>query len=285
MWPRSFSIEIATMSFNRDKNRVFHWILTSLMVLGFTLSLVLTWRVLGLVGVGLSLAGCMAVAQVVFTPAALYLDGDAQEAVSVTGNDRVPTIGPANANLVVTLLFDYQCPHCQQMHFMLNEVVRRYQGRLAFVLCPTPLNGECNPYIPKDEDQYQDSCELVQIGLTVWLANHEAFTTFELYMFTYDSGDRWQPRKLEAAKAKAIELIGQERFDRYRTDPWIESYMQTRIEIYGKTIQEGKGGVPKLVYGSRWVIPELYRADDLVTILQDSQGVPKLDPDSPPTLP
>jgi hypothetical protein len=33
--------------------------------------------------------------------------------------------------------------------------------------------------------------------------------------------------------------------------------------------------VPKLVFGSRWVIPEVYDADDLVSILQDSLAVPK----------
>ncbi len=231
-------------------------------------------QIMGMSWVGVALAGILALGQILITPPALYLDGDAQESVAVADNDAVPFIGPADANIMVTLLFDYQCPHCQQMHFMLHEVVRRYQGALAFVLCPSPLNGECNPYIPKDVDQYQDSCEMVRIGLTVWRANPEAFEEFELFMFTYDSGDRWQPRTLEVAQARAIELIGQEAFDRYGADPWIETYMHRCIEIYGKTIQGGQGGVPKLVYDTRWVIPEVYSADDLVAILQDSLGVP-----------
>ena len=54
-------------------------------------------------------------------------------------------------------------------------------------------------------------------------------------------------------------------------DPWIDRYMQTSIRLYGET----GNGVPKLVYGSRWVIPEPYSADDLVSILQDSLAVPR----------
>ena len=35
---------------------------------------------------------------------------------------------------IVTVLFDYKCPHCQQLHFMLDEAIRRYGGKLAFAL-------------------------------------------------------------------------------------------------------------------------------------------------------
>jgi hypothetical protein len=50
--------------------------------------------------------------------------------------------------------------------------------------------------------------------------------------------------------------------------------MKTCIRIYGQTLQSGKGGIPKMIFGSHWVIPEPYNADDLVNILQKSLGVP-----------
>jgi len=55
----------------------------------------------------------------------------------------------------------------------------------------------------------------------------------------------------------------------------VEKYLQTSVEIYGKTIQNGKGGIPKMVFGSRWVIPETSVTDDLISILQKSLGLPK----------
>jgi hypothetical protein len=160
------------------------------------------------------------------------------------------------------------------MHFMLDAAVRRYNGKLAFVLCPAPLNTRCNPYIPRDVDEFKDSCELAKIALAVWVARREAFPAFEQWMFSLESGDFWRPRGPEAAKAKAIELVGQAKFDAALADPWIDRYLQTSVRIYGGTVQGGNA-VPKLIFGSRWVIPEPYDADDLVLILQNSLAVPK----------
>jgi hypothetical protein len=101
------------------------------------------------------------------------------------------------------------------------------------------------------------------------------FGAFDRWMFSLESGDRWQPRSLNAAKAKAIELVGQAKFDAARADPWIDRYLQTSVRIYGDTIQSGNNAVPKLVFGSRWVIPEPNDAGDLVSVLQDSLAVPR----------
>lgn len=229
---------------------------------------------IGLGLAGLALAGILAASQVVFTPPSIFLDGEAQDNLSVIDPHDALLVGSPDATYVVTLLFDYQCPRCQQMHFLLNEVIRRYGGKLAFALSPAPLSSRCNPYIPRDVDEYKDSCDLVKVGLAVWVARREAFPAFENWMFTFESGDRWRPRNLDAARAKAIELVGQAKFDAALADPWIERYVQTSIRIYGQTIQGGKGGVPKLIFGSRWAIPQPSNANDLVMILQQSLDVP-----------
>lgn len=228
--------------------------------------------------VGLALAGILAACQVVFSPPAVYRGGQSQENLPALDPRTVPLIGSPDAPYVVTLLFDYKCPHCQQMHFMLNEAIRRYDGKLAFMLCPTPLNSRCNPYIAQDADEYKDSCELVKVGLAIWVANHEAFAAFENWMFSFESGDCWRPRNLDAARAKALELVGQAKFDAALADPWIDRYLKTSVRIYGTTLQSGNNAIPKLVFGLRWVIPQPYDADGLVSILQDSLAVPMPSP-------
>ncbi len=224
--------------------------------------------------IGLTLAGILAACQVFITPPAIYIHGESQDNLSAVDPNAVPMIGSPDALHIVTLLFDYKCPHCQKLYFMLDEVIRRYDGKLAFALRPAPLDSQCNPYIPRTVEQYKDSCELVKIGLAVWVAEPEAFPTFERWMFSFESGDRWRPRSLDAAKAKAVELVGQAKFDAARAVPWIDRYLQASIRIYGQTIQTGKGGIPKLVFGSRWVIPEPYSADGLISILHNSLAVP-----------
>jgi protein-disulfide isomerase len=230
---------------------------------------------MGLALIGLFLAGILAAFQVGFSSSSVYHDGESQDNLPAVDYHDVPMVGSPDAPYVVTLLFDYQCSHCQKIHFMLNEAIRRYSGKIAFALCPAPLNTHCNPYVPRDVDAFKNSCELAKIGMAVWVASREAFPAFENWMFTFESGDSWHPRSLETVRAKAVELVGQAKFDAALSDTWIGKYMQTCIRIYGLTIRNGKGGIPKLIFGSRWVIPEPYNADDFIMILQKSLSVPK----------
>jgi protein-disulfide isomerase len=228
---------------------------------------------IGLALIGVTLAGIMAAGQVAFAPAAVSRGGESPGfTLPAIDAHKVPLIGSPDAPFVVALLFDYECPHCQQLHALLEETIRRSGGRLAFALCPAPLNTHCNPYIPQDIDVFKDSCELTRIALAVWVANHEAFPDFDRWMFSPDPGEPWHPRTLEAAKAKAIELVGHAKYDTARADLWIDQYLQISVRIFGAT---GANAVPKLVFGPRWVNPEPNDADDLVAIIQSSLGVPK----------
>lgn len=223
---------------------------------------------------GMVMAGILAITQVLSAPSAASSDIGSHGNITPIDNNTAPIIGSPGASYVVTLLFDYQCSQCQKIHFMLNDVVQIYAGKLAFVLCPTPLNPQCNPYISQEADEFINSCELAKIGLAVWVADRETFAAFEDWMFTFESGDRWQPRSPENARTKAIELVGHEKFDAAWSNPWIEQYLQSSVRIYGQTIRDGRGGIPKMIFGSRWIFPEAYNASDLVMILQKSLAVP-----------
>ncbi len=231
--------------------------------------------VTGRVMTGLVLAGILVVIQVAFIPGAVYSKGISPVKTESINYRDAPIIGSPKAPYIVTMLFDYECPHCQQLHLMLNEAVRRFEGKVAFVLCPTPLNSHCNPYIPQNANEFKNSCELAKIGLAVWAADHKAFSAFDNWMFTFDSGDRWHARSIEAARAKAIELVGESNFNIAMADPWIGQYLQTCVRLYGETLQNGRGGVPKLIFGSRWVIPEPRNVDDLIRIMRTSLGIPE----------
>ncbi len=223
---------------------------------------------------GLTLAGIMAAVQITITPKSASLGGDTAGNPLAVDPRAVPLVGSPDARYVVTLLFDYQCPHCQQLHLLLDEAVRRYDGQLAFALCPTPLCKQCNPYIERDVDAFKDSCELARIALAVWVAKRDAFAEFDRWMFLHESGDFWHPRRLDAARTKAVELVGKAKFDAALADPRIDRHMQTSIRIYGNTF-EGSGAVPKLIFGARWVTPAPHDAGDLLSILHDSLMLPK----------
>ena len=233
------------------------------------------WRVIGgLPVIGLVLSGIMVICQVVIKPPAVYRGGESHQSQPIIDPHTAPLVGSPDAPNVISLLFDYKCPHCQQLHFLLDGVIQRYQGKLAFALCPAPLSTQCNPYVPRNMDEYKDSCELAKVALAVWVAKREAFPAFNRWMFTLESGDRWRPRSLDATRAKAVELVGQAKFDAAQVNPWIDHYLQTSIRLYGGTIQSGNA-VPKMIFGSRWVIPQPNDSEDLIVILQNTLAIPK----------
>jgi uncharacterized membrane protein len=231
----------------------------------------------GLSLIGLALAGILAACQIALTSPPVYRGGQARISRPAIDPHAVPLVGSPDALYVVTLLFDYRCPHCQELHSMLDEAIGRYDGKLAFALCPAPLNNQCNPYISREVEQFKDSCELAKIGLAVWLADRQAFGAFDRWMFSPDPGQLWVPRSLDAARSKAVELVGQAKFDAARADPWIDRFMQTSIQIFGDTLNPDQSGnaVPKLVFGSRWVTPQPHDANDLILILHDTLAVPR----------
>jgi uncharacterized membrane protein/protein-disulfide isomerase len=261
-------------------------------ITGLLLSVLIFWRALcefedyptvsfqrlktiGFVGLGLILAGGVAVSQISFTSSVSFSAGRALNNLSPINYEAAPMIGNREAPYKVTIMFDYKCPHCQKIHAMLKEVVKKYDEKLAFVLCPTPLNTQCNPYIPQDVEAFKNSCDLAKIGLAVWKASHEAFYVFDSWMFQDEPGNLWQPRDFLPAKAKAVQLVGPSKFDTAMSNSWIQEYIQGCVQMYGQTIGSGRGGVPKLVFGTRWVIPEPKDVNDLTMILQKTLGVPK----------
>jgi uncharacterized membrane protein len=229
----------------------------------------------GLPLAGVMLAGVLAASQVLIRPLAVYQTGVARAVAGepATAPRAAPRLGPADAPYVVTLLFDFKCPHCQRVHALLDAAVRRYNGKLAFALCPTPLNTQCNPHVQRDVEMFRDACELAKVGLAVWAADPAAYPAFDQWMFSFEAGDRWRPRTLEAATAKAVELVGQAKLDAARADPWVDEYLRASVKIYGDTF-DGAGVIPKLIYGSTWVCPEPEGVDDLLSVLHDTLGVP-----------
>ena len=152
-------------------------------------------KTIGFAGIGFILAGGIAVCQISYT-SANFSTGHAENNMSAINYQTAPMIGNRKAPYKVTMLFDYKCPHCRKIHSMLEEVVKQYDDKLAFVVCPTPLSIHCNPYIPQDIEAFKNSCDLANISLAVWKASHEAFYVFDNWMFRNESGNAWQPRGL-----------------------------------------------------------------------------------------
>ena len=53
----------------------------------------------------------------------------------------------------------------------------------------------------------------------------------------------------------------------------ISSLFSKSFELFGRTTTQGKSGIPRLVYQSRWIIPEVDDAEGLMQILRDEFNI------------
>ncbi|MBO7487735.1 MAG: hypothetical protein J6T58_04230 [Bacteroidales bacterium] len=218
---------------------------------------------------GLLLAAGLAIFQLTTTPKVAYDRGDSANALPVLKADETPVLGSEDAAYRINLMFDYQCSHCRKIHFAAKDITES-RPDIAFVLVPCPLSYACNPYIPASgRDQFAGSCDLARLALAVWFAEPDKFAEFDEWLFTAeDPAKGWYPRTVEAATFKAAQLLGgeQQLFEAERNAA-VNTVFTKSFELFGRTTMQGKSGIPRLVYQSQWIIPEVDDADGLMEIL------------------
>ncbi|MBR5431995.1 MAG: thioredoxin domain-containing protein [Bacteroidales bacterium] len=225
---------------------------------------------------GLLLAGCLAGIQLLTTPRTAYDEGAAGYSLPVLTAEEAPVMGKKDAPWQISLMFDYQCSHCRNIHIAAKKLVEKHPD-IAFVLTPSPLSYACNPYVAvKGKDQFAGSCELARLALAVWLARPDKFDEFDEWLFTADEPSKgWYPRTVEEATAKASDILGgQQALLDSAHNAQISSLFSKSFDLFGRTTQEGKNGIPRLVYGSKWIIPEIDTPDGLLEILNTVFEIP-----------
>lgn len=219
------------------------------------------------IGFGLTIAIALAVVQFAITPLTLAERGFAREPLPELSPRELPVTGNPDAPHVITLLYDWQCSHCRKIHNMLPDVVDILSGRVAFILCPISLSRECNPLIPQGStDRFTGSCQLLHIGLALWRTDPIAYSRYEEWYWG-DPTKGWNPPSVDEATAYASDLIGAEKLEQAINDPWIDSYMQTVLQIFGRTSSEGRSAVPRFIYKNDWLIPEADDASALASLI------------------
>ena len=226
---------------------------------------------------GLLLAGCLAGFQLLTTPRVAYDHGIAEDSLPVLKASETPVLGNPDATYHLNLMFDYQCSHCRKLHFAAKEIVERHPSEIAFVLTPCPLSYACNPYVAASgRDQFAGSCELARLALAVWCAAPEKFAEYDEWLFTAeDPAKGWYPRTIDAANQKAAELLGsEERLFEATRNAAISSICAKSFDLFGRTTMQGKNGIPRLVYKSQWIIPEVDTPEALMEILNTVFEIP-----------
>lgn len=217
---------------------------------------------------GIGLAALTAAVQYDTLPDAAYAEGAAQEPLPLFSADQVPTVGPKDAPVQVELMFDYRCSHCRSLHAMLPQLVDMFQGRVAFLLLPTPLSNACNYYIPQGPDPFEGSCTLTRLALAVWQAAPDRFPEYDGWLFL-EGPDGWYPRTESDAVIMAQQIVADnDAFESAYSNMWTMDYLTKVFELFGRTTNGRSGGIPRFVYGQKWLVPDADTPEAVYELLE-----------------
>ena len=220
---------------------------------------------------GLAAAAVFAFVQARTLPDAVYDSGRSEADLPAFADGEVPVLGdspvkPANDGQTLTLLFDFQCTHCRRLHRILPELLDRSGGQYRIRLCPVPLSSACNPYLPASGiDRFAGSCPLTRYALAVWYARPDAYAAYWDYLLGEGNPQAVIPPAEAEKRARALLGAG---FDAALADPRIEAALRKAEELFGRTSAGGKGGVPRLIAGQHWLVPETDSADELLELIR-----------------
>lgn len=218
---------------------------------------------------GLLAAAAFAFVQAKTLPKIIYDEGASVTAdLPSFSSSEVPSIGPETATQKITLLFDFQCIHCRKLHAILPRVVELSGGRLQFLLCPVPLSSECNPYIPSGIDRFAGSCTLTKLALAVWYGYPSLYPEAEQWLL--GGSDPHQSIKAEEAFGYVSGLVGEDGLREALGDPRIAQYLSKVYQLFGRTSNSSKSGIPRLIFpDGRWIVPETDSPEELLKLIEN----------------
>ncbi|MBO5545032.1 MAG: hypothetical protein J5951_00050, partial [Bacteroidales bacterium] len=81
------------------------------------------------------------------------------------------------------------------------------------------------------------------------------------------------PAGPDEAQARARELLG-DGYEAAVADARIDATLRRAYEVFGRTSTQEKSGVPRLVCGQRWLVPEVDDAEALLQLIRTEFGLP-----------
>lgn len=226
-----------------------------------------TRRIVLNISIGVLIAAALAVVQFTTTPRSLAERGFVNEPLRYPDPKEMPVIGYPDAKHKVTMLFDWQCSHCRRTHIMLPDAVSLLGDSIAIVCTPVSMSRECNPHISPGIDRFAGSCTFMRIGLAIWRTNPDAYWEYENQFFGTDLVQSWNPPTVEQAKAMAEQLIEKDRLEKAMQSRWMENYIWTVNELFGRTSRGTTSAIPRLIYNGKIMIPEADNPSALASLI------------------
>ena len=183
--------------------------------------------------------------------------------------DGVPLMGSADAEYTLVSLFDYTCHHCRDLHLPLKEMFEAFQGQVAVISLPMPIDSNCNRLVKKTQRAHLNSCNYARLGLAVWLSDRNKVEEFNDWVF-----DPPRPPALNLAYQYASKLVGTELLNESLQDPWVVSQIKQDVEIYAMNYQTThKDAMPQLIIGQSISAGSIKESEKLIKLVSKEFGI------------
>jgi protein-disulfide isomerase len=158
--------------------------------------------------------GALAAPRISVAQQACSFDGQLQTNPNKLAQSE-PVQGNSDADLLVTEFFDPNCPHCQRLHPVMQEVLQTYGDKIRFYMQPLPGWGFSLPQIraiilAKEKDKYY---EMIDAQLTSRNAGKGGLTTEQIVELAEQIGidPEWMRERLaSSAKQSAVNRLAYE---------------------------------------------------------------------------
>ncbi len=180
--------------------------------------------------------------------------------------DRLPMMGSVKAPHRVGLLFDYTCHDCRDFHDYMRKSVEEFDGQLACLLIPMPLDAKCNKLVKETRSTHVDACEYAKLCLAVHFSAPEKYEAFDRWLFS----DHKQQKKLEVVRQHAANLVGADTLEKALASVAVEEQLQQNIRAYQLTSENVKSGsMPQTVIEDKIMYGPARSADEVKPFLKD----------------
>jgi protein-disulfide isomerase len=186
--------------------------------------------------------------------------------ITIVGSTRLdvrqwPLIGKPTAKYIFAEMYDYTCPHCQNLHKSIEKVIEKHGDDVAILALPVPLNASCNNQVGVTEPQHRDACELARLAIAVWRVKPKKFPEFHNWLFQ-------EIRTVAEARNRAIKAVTIDALDKELKRKTPDKYLARHVQLYKAA---GGGSVPKCLFPGVTLTGDV-GSDQLMTTIQQQLG-------------
>jgi hypothetical protein len=182
-------------------------------------------------------------------------------------------LGSPQAPHVMIEMVSYDCPHCREMHRIMERGRARYGSQLAILVMPIPMEMRCNRLITDPKGSHQGACSTARMALGVAAIRPQSFERFHNWLMA----DKEKPPRADKIIAQAYSTVDRARLSSLSNGPDLHRQIREYIEIYAQLAQRAGGnnkfGLPVQILGNHMVFGKVEKESDVFAAWEKHLGV------------